>query len=94
MVRGVGPPTSEGTGGKRDACKGEACAIQTCLANEGYNMSKCQKQVDVLKKCCKDHQFESTHCGFVAPGEDSGESDKPGDTVFRSGKGTPAGGRS
>ena len=66
MVRGVGPPTSEGTGGKRDACKGEvgshsgmlayhavsnsiltlaalslqACAIQTCLANEGYNMSR------------------------------------------------------
>lgn len=35
----------------------------------------------MLKKCCKDHQFESTHCGFVAPGEDSGESDKPGDTV-------------
>ena len=35
----------------------------------------------MLKKCCKDHQFESTHCGFVAPGEDSGASDEPGDTV-------------
>ena len=70
-------------GSKRDACKSEACAIQECLAQNDYNMSKCQSKVDKLKSCCKDNLKESVHCGMVdsRTDTDSGESQKPDDQV-------------
>jgi len=69
--------------GKRDACKSEACAIQDCLAQNDYNMSKCNDKVDKLKACCKDNLKESVHCGMVdsRTDTDSGASQKPDDQV-------------
>lgn len=69
--------------GKRDACKSEACAIQDCLAQNDYNMSKCKDKVDKLKSCCKDNLKESVHCGMVdsRTDTDSGASQKPDDQV-------------
>ena len=43
-------------GSEKDACKTEACSIQTCLSKNGYNVSQCSHQVDRLKKCCEKHQ--------------------------------------
>ena len=70
-------------GSNRHACKSEACAIQECLANNDYNISKCQDKVDKLKKCCKDNLKESVHCGMVdsSTDTDSGASQKPDDQV-------------
>ena len=68
---------------KRDACKSEACAIQDCLAKNGYDMNKCKDKVDKLKSCCSDNMMESVHCGMVdsRTDTDSGASQAPDDQV-------------
>nr|OQO23597.1 hypothetical protein B0A51_08099 [Rachicladosporium sp. CCFEE 5018] len=33
-------------------CHPRACAIQACIQRNGYDESKCQKQVDALYECC------------------------------------------
>ena len=70
----------------RGACHTEACAIQDCLANNNYDMGKCQDKVDKLKKCCSGNTMqESVHCAFLnsVPGTDSGASQSPDDQVLR-----------
>ena len=49
-------PVAGQKGSEKDACKTEACSIQTCLSKNGYNVSQCSHQVDRLKKCCEKHQ--------------------------------------
>lgn len=74
----------EAGGSRRGSCHTEACAIQDCLANNGYDMSKCQDKVDKLKRCCSNGVMqESVHCAFLnsVPGTDSGESQSPDDQV-------------
>lgn len=70
----------------RGACHTEACAIQDCLANNNYDMNKCQDKVDKLKKCCSGSTMqESVHCAFLnsVPGTDSGASQSPDDQVLQ-----------
>ena len=38
------------------ACKTEACAIQTCLSKSHYQSEECQKQIQDLMKCCEKYQ--------------------------------------
>lgn len=38
------------------ACKTEACAIQTCLSKSHYQSEKCQEQIQSLMKCCEKYQ--------------------------------------
>ena len=52
-------PVAGQKGSEKDACKTEACSIQTCLSKNGYNVSQCSHQVDRLKKCCEKHQARS-----------------------------------
>ncbi|KAG9639599.1 hypothetical protein KCU95_g10559, partial [Aureobasidium melanogenum] len=33
-------------------CHPRACAIQDCIQKNGYDESKCQKQIDALYECC------------------------------------------
>ncbi|ESA43998.1 DUF1903-domain-containing protein [Neurospora crassa] len=33
-------------------CHPRACAIQNCLTRNGFDESKCQKQIDALYECC------------------------------------------
>ncbi|CAI5756596.1 unnamed protein product [Candida verbasci] len=42
-----------------ETCKAQACAIQDCLQSNGYNESKCTKQIDKLYKCCKQFYEEN-----------------------------------
>jgi hypothetical protein len=34
-------------------CKGEACAIQECLAENGYQQRACLPQIRALVRCCE-----------------------------------------
>ena len=43
------------------ACKTEACAIQTCLSKSHYQSEQCQKQIQDLMKCCEKYQVCLTH---------------------------------
>ena len=38
------------------ACKTEACAIQTCLSKNHYQGEKCQEPIQALMKCCEKYQ--------------------------------------
>jgi hypothetical protein len=49
-------PVAQQKGSERDACKTEACSIQTCMSKNGYDISQCQHQIDKLQQCCKKHQ--------------------------------------
>ena len=40
------------------ACKTEACAIQTCLSKSHYQADKCQEQIQSLMKCCEKYQVQ------------------------------------
>ena len=63
-------PVAGQKGSEKDACKTEACSIQTCLSKNGYNVSQCSHQVDRLKKCCEKHQARSLGClAFHVQGE-------------------------
>ncbi|KAH0284464.1 hypothetical protein KCU62_g8258, partial [Aureobasidium sp. EXF-3399] len=33
-------------------CHPRACAIQDCIQKNGFDESKCQKQIDALYECC------------------------------------------
>ncbi|GAA6040393.1 hypothetical protein JCM8097_007593 [Rhodosporidiobolus ruineniae] len=50
----------------------EACAIQGCLMNNGYQESACQKQLAALWKCCAkfyEQRGEDARCpGCPRPG--------------------------
>ncbi|GBB91596.1 hypothetical protein RclHR1_00190009 [Rhizophagus clarus] len=35
-------------------CLREACQIQTCLQNNNYQESRCQKVIEELFKCCEE----------------------------------------
>ena len=37
----------------RSKCQKKACAIQTCLAQVGYEQSRCQKVIDTYNSCSK-----------------------------------------
>ena len=49
----------------KDACKKEACVIQTCLSRNAYNMQRCQWAVDALQRCCEEYHGISVHCAMV-----------------------------
>lgn len=47
-----------------EACKRQACMIQTCLAENNYNPRACAWAVDGLRKCCENVGAHSLHCSF------------------------------
>ena len=49
-----------------EKCKKEACKIQACLTRTGFDMQRCQGEVDKLKECCKGVEHVSTHCSMVS----------------------------
>ena len=36
----------------KQACQSEACAIQTCLADNDYDSNKCKNIIQNFHKCC------------------------------------------
>ena len=55
-------PVAQQKGSEKDACKTEACSIQTCLSQNGYDVSRCSHQIDRLRKCCEQHQVRLRLC--------------------------------
>ena len=49
-------------GQSKQACKKEACAIQSCLSRNQYHMQRCQHAVENLRKCCEGYEDRSVHC--------------------------------
>ncbi|XP_025422559.1 cx9C motif-containing protein 4-like isoform X3 [Sipha flava] len=52
---------------KADPCKKLACTIQKCLSENDFQESRCIKQIDNLRECCrKFHEF-SLVCSGMKP---------------------------
>lgn len=45
-----------------NACKKQACAIQTCLKRNNYQVERCQTVVAKLRECCRGYEELSVHC--------------------------------
>lgn len=56
-------PLLGGIRGSQEACSGEACAIQTCLAKNNYMPEKCKRQIEDLQKCCEKYQVTGSQRG-------------------------------
>lgn len=52
-------------------CRKEACRIQTCLQENGYQQEKCQDVINKLIKCCleKTGAEEDIRCSAFLKGE-------------------------
>ncbi len=51
----------------RHLCQFEACAIQTCLKNNGFKEERCQDEIEEMKQCCKRVEYKSYICDGFNP---------------------------
>ena len=65
-----------------EACKRQACAIQTCLNKNDYSYDNCTMEINDLKRCCERNGNKSTHCGYAA---DDPTPDPPQDDIATKG---------
>ena len=59
-----------------DACKKEACQIQTCFSRNQYNMVKCAQVVEKLRSCCRTQGKASVHCQSLIKEDPASSSEK------------------
>ncbi|XP_050439475.1 cx9C motif-containing protein 4 [Adelges cooleyi] len=52
---------------KPDPCKSLACAIQKCLSENDFQESRCTKQIQNLRECCKTFYNVSLVCSGMKP---------------------------
>ena len=52
---------------RRHLCQFEACAIQTCLKNNGFQESECAKEIEAMKECCRSVEYKSFICDGFNP---------------------------
>ena len=52
---------------RRHLCQFEACAIQTCLKNSGFQESECAKEIEAMKECCRSVEYNSYICDGFNP---------------------------
>ena len=52
---------------RRHLCQFEACAIQTCLKNNGFQESECVKEIEAMKECCRRVEYKSYICDGFNP---------------------------
>ncbi|XP_076903416.1 uncharacterized protein LOC143558465 [Bidens hawaiensis] len=50
----------------KEACKKEACDIQSCLSKNNFLPQRCIKVIQLLQSCCEQCEYKSTHCGSVS----------------------------
>jgi hypothetical protein len=48
-------------------CQFEACSIQTCLKNNAFKESKCNKEIEAMKECCRKIDYKSFICDGFNP---------------------------
>ena len=52
---------------RRHLCQFEACAIQTCLKNNGFQEGECAKEIEAMKECCRSVEYKSYICDGFNP---------------------------
>ncbi len=48
-------------------CQREACSIQACLDKHSYDDQKCQKEIELMRLCCKRVEYKSYICDGFNP---------------------------
>ncbi|XP_043476095.1 cx9C motif-containing protein 4 [Leptopilina heterotoma] len=48
-----------------DPCKKIACKLQTCLKENVYQPSRCEKIIEELRQCCMKHSSHSLVCDGI-----------------------------
>lgn len=52
---------------KDQSCQKEACAIQKCLEENGYQQDKCEPVIQKMIECCQKDNYKSYICqGYKA----------------------------
>ncbi|CAN6353087.1 unnamed protein product, partial [Urochloa humidicola] len=50
----------------KEPCKKEACDIQACLSKNMFDSRKCVRVIQLLRSCCEQCEYKSTHCGSLS----------------------------
>ncbi len=52
---------------KRPPCQREACQIQACLEKNGYDSARCEKEIELMRRCCQRIHYKSFICDGYNP---------------------------